>query len=62
MAQRTTDDYSWRQISVEAIRRETVELLVSISNNEVQHCQLFEVLYGPQLSYNLLSVSKHKIR
>ena len=44
--------------SVEAIGRGTVELFINILNNEVQHCQLFDILYVPQMFYNLLSVSK----
>ena len=31
---------------------------MNISNNEVQRCQLFDILFVPQLSYNLQSFSK----
>ena len=43
---------------LEATGRGTVELNMNISNDKTQCSQLYDVLYVPQLSYNLLSVAK----
>ena len=44
--------------SVQAIGKGTVILEMNISDNKNVVCKLSDVLYVPQLSYNLLSVSK----
>ncbi|GAB1600790.1 hypothetical protein Ahia01_000357100 [Argonauta hians] len=44
--------------SVEAIGTGTIELKVSVPDGKHQKCRLYETLYVPKLSYNLLSVSK----
>ena len=44
--------------SVKAFRIGTVNLNVRVSDEKQQRCRLFETLYVPKLSYNLLSVSK----
>ena len=44
--------------SVKAFRIGTVDLNVRVSDEKQQRCRLFETLYIPKLSYNLLSVSK----
>ena len=44
--------------SVEATGRGAVELNMNISSDKTQRCQLYDVLYVPQLFYNLLSVAK----
>ena len=44
--------------SVKAFGKGTVDLTVRMSDEKQQRCRLFETLYVPKLSYNLLSVSK----
>ena len=44
--------------SVKAFGIGTVNLIVRVSDEKQQRCRLFETLYVPKLSYNLLSVSK----
>ena len=44
--------------SVKAFGIGTVDLNVRVSDKKQQRCRLFETLYVPKLSYNLLSVSK----
>ena len=44
--------------SVKAFGIGTVDLNVRVSDEKQQKCRLFEILYVPKLSYNLLSVSK----
>ena len=44
--------------SVKAFGIGTVDLNVRVSDEKQQRCRLFETLYVPKLSYNLLSVSK----
>lgn len=44
--------------SVEATGRGVVRLKMTLTNGKTKECKLNNVLYVPQLSYNLLSVSK----
>ena len=44
--------------SLETLGIGTVELNVSVSNRKQQRCRLYETLYVPKQSYNLLSVSR----
>ena len=44
--------------SVKAFGIGTIHLNVRMSDEKQQRCRLFETLYVPKLSYNLLSVSK----
>ena len=43
---------------VKATGKGTVLLKIAISQNQIQKCELKDVLFVPELSYNLLSVSK----
>ena len=43
---------------VKAFGTGTVDLNMRVSDKKQQRCRLFETLYVPKLSYNLLSVSK----
>ena len=44
--------------SVEALGKGTIELILRVSAGKQQRCNLYETLYVPNLSYNLLSVAK----
>ncbi len=44
--------------SVEATGCGVVRLKMTLTDNKTKECKLKDVLYVPQLSYNLLSVSK----
>ena len=43
---------------MEAVGKGTVELFMNVPKDTVKRCRLFDVLFMPQLSYILLSVSK----